>query len=392
MELRRVQDADVEGKTVLVRVDYNVPLQEGRVVDDRRIQASLPTLRWLLERNATIVLVSHLGRPEGKIVEALRLDPVAERLMSLLEMPVTKLNDCVGLEVSEAIARACPGDVLLLENLRFHREEATNESEFTHQLAALGELFVNDAFATMHRAHASTVGLADHLPSYAGFLVQEEVKALEPLLSGPEHPYLAVVGGKKAQSKLGPLRDLVGRVDEVLLGGGVAMTFLHALGTDMGGTVVDHKVADEVQEIRALAEKHGTTVYLPVDVVAAPELREGVETVICAADEIPEGWHAFDIGPQTIQTFIERLKLAKTVVWTGPMGAYELSSFSGGTQALAETVAASAAYSLIGGGETGEAMERFGVADRISYISTGGGACLALLRGRVTAALQALLV
>lgn len=392
MELRKVQDADVTGKTVLVRVDYNVPLQDGRIVDDRRIQASLPTLRWLLERNAKILLVSHLGRPEGKTVEALRLDPIAERLVDLLEMPVTKLSDCVGPEVGEAVALAGPGDVLLLENVRFHREETTNESAFTHQLAALGELFVNDAFATMHRAHASTVGLADHLPSYAGFLVQEEIKALGPLLSTPEHPYLAVVGGKKAQSKLGPLRDLVSKVDEILLGGGVALTFLHALGMDMGGTVVDHKLADEVQEIRALAEKHGTVLHLPVDVVAAPSLEEGVETVICPADQTPEGWHAFDIGPETIQAFIERLKLAMTVIWTGPMGAYELPAFSRGTQALAEAIAASSAYSLIGGGETGEAMERFGVADRISYISTGGGACLALLRGRVTAALQALLV
>ncbi len=391
MELRRIQDADVEGKRVLVRVDYNVPLQEGQVQDDRRIQASLETVQWLVGQSAIVILISHLGRPEGKVVDALRLNPVAERLQSLLGRQVIKLDDCVGSEVATAVARAQRGDVLLLENVRFHREETTNESGFTHQLAALGDLFVNDAFATMHRAHASTVGLADHLPSFSGFLVQSEIAAMTPLLETPKRPYIAVVGGKKAQSKLGPLRDLAPRVDEILLGGGVAMTFLHAMGTDMGGTVVDHKVVDEVHEIRSIVAREGTMLHLPVDVVAAPELSEDTEAMVCPADSIPEGWHAFDIGPETIQRFSERLAGAKTVVWTGPLGAYEFAPFSKGTRSIAETIAGSEAYSLIGGGETGEAMERFGVADRMGYISTGGGACLALLRGKTTTALRALL-
>ena len=391
MELRKIQDADVEGKTVLVRVDYNVPLKRGSVLDDRRIQASLPTIRWLLERNAKVVLISHLGRPEGKVVEELRLDPVAGCLESLLGRSISKLDDCVGDAVLKAISEAKGADVLLLENVRFHREEATNESAFTHELANLGDLFVNDAFATMHRAHASTVGIADHLPSYAGFLVQAEIEALNPLIESPERPYVAIVGGRKAQSKLGPLHDLAPQVDEIIIGGGVAMTFLHAMGIDVGASAVDHKVLENVSEIRRIAAQTETILHLPVDVVAAPELSAETEIITCSVNEIPDGWHAFDIGPETSRLFSERIIQAKTVVWTGPMGAYETDLFSNGTKQLGNAIAQSTAYSVIGGGETGEAMERFGVAEHASYISTGGGACLAVLRGKTMPSLEALL-
>jgi len=391
VELRRIQDVEVEGKTVLVRVDYNVPLKDGSVLDDRRIQASLPTLRWLLEHNAEVVLCSHLGRPEGKVVEELRLDPVARCLEALLGRPVIKLDDCVGDVVSKAVSEANGADVLLLENVRFHREETTNEPAFTHALANLADLFVNDAFATMHRAHASTVGVADHLPSYAGLLVQAEIEALSPLIESPGHPYVAVVGGKKAQSKLGPLHDLAPQVDEIMIGGGVAMTFLHAMGIDVGASAVEHKVLEEVGQIRRIAAQTETILHLPVDVVAASELSAESETLICSVNEIPDGWHAFDIGPETIRLFLERIGQAKTIVWTGPMGAYEIEPFSNGTKQLGDAIAQSAAYSVIGGGETGEAMERFGMAEHASYISTGGGACLALLRGKTMPALGALL-
>jgi phosphoglycerate kinase len=390
VELRKVQDAQVEGKTVLVRVDYNVPLDNGNVADARRVHASLPTIRWLLEREAKVVLISHLGRPEGKVVDALRLDPVGACLESLLGRPVTKLNDCVGETVSATISASPAQSVLLLENVRFHREEATNESSFARELADLGNVFVNDAFGTLHRAHASTVGIADHLPSYAGLLVQSEIDALSPLLDTPTRPYVAMVGGKKAQSKLGPLRDLATRTDEILIGGGVAMTFLHATGVDVGASEIDDKVLQEIDEIRRVAETAKTSIYLPVDVVAAVELSGESETVVCSVNEIPRGWQAFDIGPETVRLFRERIARAKTIVWTGPMGAYEVDAFSSGTRQLGEAVAESDAYSVIGGGETGEAMERFGVADRVSYISTGGGACLALLRGKTMAALEAL--
>ncbi len=390
MELRKIQDAEVDGKTVLVRVDYNVPLDEGKVADDRRIQASLPTIRWLLDHDAKVVLISHLGRPEGQVVQELRLDPVAECLCSLLGKDVAKLDDCIGADVEAAVANAALQSVVLLENVRFHREETTNESAFTSELAKLGELFVNDAFATMHRAHASTLGLADRLPSYAGFLVQAEIEALTPLLESPERPYVAVVGGKKAQSKLGPLHGLASRVNEIMIGGGVAMTFLHAMGIEVGASAVDDKVLGEVGEIRKTAEENVTLVHLPIDVVASRDLSDDAETVTCAVGEIPDGWHAFDIGPETIKLFRERVLAARTIVWTGPMGAYEFTPFTEGTKQLGEAVAESDAYSVIGGGETGEAMERFGLADRASYISTGGGACLALLRGKTMAALEAL--
>jgi phosphoglycerate kinase len=390
VELRKIQDADVAEKTVLVRVDYNVPLKDSEVLDDRRIRASIPTIQWLLDHHAKVVLISHLGRPEGKVVEELRLDPVAASLEAILDRRVFKLNDCAGEVVSKTVAEAQSGDVLLLENVRFRREETINEPSFTHELANLGELFVNDAFATMHRAHASTVGVADHLPSYAGFLVQAEIEAIEPLISSPQHPYVAAVGGRKAQSKLGPLHDLAPKVDEILIGGGVAMTFLHAMGIDVGASVVDHKVLEEVGVIRRIAEQSKTSLLLPVDVVAARELSDESETVICSLHEIPAGWHAFDIGPETIRLFSERIIQAKMFVWTGPMGAYEHEAFSNGTKQLGEALAQSSAYSVIGGGETGEAMERFGVSKHASYISTGGGACLALLRGKTMPSLEAL--
>lgn len=390
MELRKIQDADVEAKTVLVRVDYNVPLEGSKVMDDRRIQASIPTVQWLLDHNAKVVLISHLGRPEGKVVEELRLEPVADCLESILGQPVHKLSSCVGASVKQAVEDAQLGEVLLLENVRFHREETINEPAFTHELANLGDLFVNDAFATMHRAHASTVGIADHLPSYAGFLVQEEIEAINPLMESPQHPYVAVVGGRKAQSKLGPLHDLASKVDEILIGGGVAMTFLHAMGVDVGASAVDHKVLEEVDVIRQIIEETNTTLLLPIDVVAAEELSETAKRVVCSVNEIPEGWHAFDIGPETRRVFGERVDLAKMLVWTGPMGAYEYEAFSEGTKQLGKAVAQSSAYSVIGGGETGEAMERFGVSEHASHISTGGGACLALLRGKTMPALEAL--
>jgi len=390
VELRRIQDAEVAGKTVIVRVDYNVPLKDGSVSDDRRIKASLPTVRWLLDHNAKVVLISHLGRPEGQVAEELRLDPVAKCLESLLGRSVSKLDACVGDAISEEISKAGQSDLILLENVRFHREETTNEPAFTHALADLGDLFVNDAFATMHRAHASTVGIADHLPSYAGCLVQAEIGALSPLIESPARPYVAVVGGKKAQSKLGPLRDLASQVDEIMIGGGVAMTFLHAMGFKVGASVVDHKVLEEVGEIRRIVAQTETILHLPIDVVAAPELSAESEIITCSVNEIPDGWHAFDIGPETSRLFSERIVQAKTVVWTGPMGAYEIESFSNGTKQLGAAIAQSTAYSVVGGGETGEAMERFGLAEHASYISTGGGACLALLRGKTMPALEAL--
>jgi len=389
MELRGVERADVEGKTVLVRVDYNVPLSDGQVADDTRLRASLPTVQYLLEHGAKVVLISHLGRPEGHVIEGLRLAPVAARLEDLLGRSVRQLESCVGPVVSEAIKQGSPGDVFLLENVRFHHEESTNESGFARELARLGDVYVNDAFAAVHRAHASTVGIADHLPAYAGMLMEREIAALSRL-EKPERPYVAIIGGKKARSKLGALRDLAPRVDEILIGGGVAFTFLGAYGADVGDSVVDEGLFDEIREIGDVAEREGTAIHLPEDVAIGIDLSPGGEVRTSDACAIPAGWQGLDIGPKTIERFTDRVATAKTVVWTGPLGAFEVEPFSTGTRRIGEAIAASDAYSVIGGGETGEAMARFGLADRISYVSTGGGACLALLRGKQLPALEAL--
>jgi len=387
-----MQDTDVDGKTVLVRVDYNVPVLDGTVGDDERIRASRPTLDALFNDGAKLVLVSHLGRPEGKPVPALRLDPVAERLQELLDRPVRKLTDCIGEAVRVAVAEAQPGDVILLENVRFHRGETTNEPGFARELAGMADLFVNDAFATLHRAHASTVGVADHLPSYAGLLMQREIEALSRLMEDPKRPYVAIIGGKKARSKLGPLRDLVRRVDEILVGGGVAWTFVKAMGGSAGDSMVDEDLLDIVQEIVQLAEERDVKIHLPVDAVVAQELTETAQTQVVDSGDIPAAWMGLDIGPKTVERFTDRIAAAKTVVWMGPMGAFEQTPFAEGTKAVAQALATSEAYSVIGGGETGEAIAGFGLADRISYISTGGGACLALLRGKSLPALDALCV
>jgi phosphoglycerate kinase len=389
MELRGVERADVEKKTVLVRVDYNVPMSGGRVAADGRLRASLPTLTHLLEHRAKVVLISHLGRPEGRVVEELRLAPVAACLADLLGQPVRQLEDCVGPVVSDAVEGGGPGDVFLLENVRFHREETTNESGFARELARLGDVYVNDAFAAVHRAHASTVGIADHLPSYAGFLMEREIAALSRL-EEPERPYLAIVGGKKARSKLGALRDLVPRVDEILIGGGVALTFLRAFGAEVGDSIVDEGLLAEIREIQAIAERENTTIHLPEDVVIAVDLSPDGEIRTCDARAIPPGWQGLDIGPKTVERFTDRILAAKTVVWTGPLGAFEVEPFSAGTRGVGEAVAVSDAYSVIGGGETGEAVAQFGLEDRITYVSTGGGACLAFLRGKHLPALEAL--
>ena len=388
--LRKVQEADVAGKTVLVRVDYNVPLKDGEVADDARIEASLPTLRYLLEQRTKLVLMSHLGRPEGKVVPELRLDPVAKRLESIIGQPVKKLNDCVGPEVESEIASGSLGEIFLLENLRFHPEETTNEPNFARSLAALGEVYVNDAFATLHRAHASTVGVPDHLPAYAGMLVQREIEALSRLTDNPARPYIAIIGGKKARSKLGALRDLLDKVDEILIGGGVAFTFLRAEGKDVGDSIVDEDLLDTIKELIRAAEEMEVKIVLPRDVVIAQEISETAETRTVPADKIPDGWMGLDIGPESIELFKEELNKAKTIVWAGPMGAFEFSPFAEGTRAIGKALAASDAFTVVGGGETGEAVKKLGVADGISYISTGGGACLAILRGKKLPALEAL--
>lgn len=388
--LRCVQEANVEGKRVLVRVDFNVPLRDGGVGDDSRIRGALPTIQLLRDRGAVPILMSHLGRPEGHVVPEMSLRPVADRLAEILGDEVMFLKDCVGDEIRQQIVNAPLGTIVMLENVRFHEEEVENQPSFARALADLADVFVNDAFATLHRAHASTSGVADYLPSYAGLLIQHELEALSRLLDDPARPYVAIVGGRKAKSKLGPLRDLVSHVDEVLIGGGVAFTFLHAMGLPVGASYVENSLLNDIRDIIRLAEQRHVTLTLPEDVVAAPEIAAGVDTKVCLLDEIPEGWMGLDIGPKTIELFSRRLSSARSIVWTGPLGAFEIEPFDQGTRSIASAISAVDAYTVIGGGETGEAIAASGLGDQISHISTGGGACLALLRGKRLPALEAL--
>ncbi len=388
--IRRMQDAQVSGKRVLVRVDYNVPMDGVTVKEDARIRASLPTLEFLIERGVKIVLATHLGRPDGIVVPELRLDPIARCLAALVDRPVRKLDECVGDEVVAAVRASNPGDITLLENVRFHREEEENEPRFSDELARLADVYIDDAFGTAHRAHASTVGVAERIPAYAGLLMQREVDTLAKLLHDPARPYVAIVGGKKASDKLGVLRDLVTRVDSILVGGGVAFTFLAALGGEVGDSRVDKDLFEDIRTIAKLAESRGTRILLPVDAVVAPSLAGAADAVVGDAMRIQQGLSGFDIGPKTMAQFANVIADARSIAWAGPMGAFETPAFARGTRGIAEAVARSGAFSVIGGGETGEAIEEMGLADKVSFISTGGGACLAYLRGKTLPALAVL--
>jgi len=392
MQLRSVREADVKGRRVLLRADFNVPLSHGEVADDFRIRAALPTINWLLEHGARLTICSHLGRPKGKVVPELSLAPVAGRLGQLLGREVRLAPDCVGSEVEKAVARLSPGEVVLLENVRFHPEEEENDPEFAKKLAAPFDLYVNDAFGTAHRAHASTQGVANFLPAYAGLLLSREVEVLSQITTDPRRPYYVLVGGKKAKDKLGVLTDLLSQVDGFLIGGGVAFTFLAAQGKRVGNSIVDEELLPTIRELVARAKEQRTAIHLPVDVVAARELAETADTDVFPAGDIPEGWMGLDIGPKTVDAFSQVLREAGTVVWAGPMGAFEYAPFAKGTEAIAHALADSPAFTVVGGGETGEAVVKLGLEQKFSHLSTGGGATLAFLRGKPMPALEPLRV
>lgn len=390
MRLRSVRDVDPRGKRVLLRADLNVPLQDGEVADDGRIRAVLPTLRHLRERGAKVAVLSHLGRPDGKAVEELRMGPVARRLGGLLGTPVKALRECIGEEVGQAVRALAPGEVVVLENVRFHPGEEENDPGFARALAEPFDLFVNDAFATAHRAHASTVGVAKFLPACAGLLMEREVEVLSGVRDAPRRPYLVLVGGKKAKDKLGVLTDLLPVVDGLLVGGGVAFTFLAAQGLPVGKSVVDRDLVPTLGELLGKGKALGKEILLPEDVVVARELAQGAEARVVSVREIPEGWMGLDIGPRTRERFAQAIAGAGTVVWTGPMGAFEHAPFARGTEAVARALVASKAFTVVGGGETGEAVERLGLAEKFGYVSTGGGATLDFLRGKPMPALEPL--
>jgi phosphoglycerate kinase len=385
MDKLTVRDADVEGKRVFVRVDFNVPLEDGKVTDDSRIRASIPTIHYLLTHGARVILASHLGRPDGKVQDGLRLRPVAERLSQLLGRNVPVTGDALGIGTVDAVKRLRNGELLVLENLRFHAAEEKNDPAFAQQLADYAELYVNDAFGTAHRAHASTVGVARLLPAYAGFLMEREIAMLSRLMGKPASPFAAVVGGAKISGKLKVLDNLLARVDILVLGGGMANTFLLAQGKTVGKSLAEHDMVDEARRVLALAEKRKVRVILPVDVVVAKEVTRGTEYKTIPAEKIPASWHIVDLGRETLDLIEDALGSAKTVFWNGPLGVFEIPSFAHGTRAIARYLAARAdagATVVVGGGDSVAAIQQQGLAERFTHISTGGGASLEFLEGR----------
>ncbi|HUX76765.1 MAG TPA: phosphoglycerate kinase [Anaerolineae bacterium] len=379
MNKKTIRDIDVQGKRVLVRVDFNVPLKDGAVADDTRIQAALPTLEYLLEHGAALILCSHLGRPKGKVVPELKMDPVAERLSDLLGVPVTKLDDCVGPEVEAKAAAMQPGDVILLENTRFHPEEKANDPEFARQLAGLAEVYVDDAFGSAHRAHSSTEGVAHYLPAVAGFLMEKELEFLGRATENPEHPYVAILGGAKISDKIGVIESLLQQCDRLLVGGGMANTFFKGMGFEVGDSLVEE---DAVSTAKSLLDHAAGQLILPVDVVVADAFDNDADTQVVAPNEVTAGWRILDIGPKTIATFESALSGAKTVVWNGPLGVFEMPNFAQGTFAVAQLLAGLDAVTVIGGGDSAAAVRQAGLVDKMTHVSTGGGASLEFLEGK----------
>jgi phosphoglycerate kinase len=394
MDKLTVRDFDAAGKRVFVRVDFNVPLEDGKVTDDSRIRASIPTIRHLAAQGARVILASHLGRPNGKVQDGLRLRPVAERLAQLIRQNVPVTGDALGIGTQDAVRRLRAGELLLLENLRFHAEEEANDPAFARALGAYADVYVNDAFGTAHRAHASTVGVARLLPAYAGLLMEREIVNLSKLLESPEKPYAAIVGGAKVSDKLRVLENLLSKVDVLVLGGGMANTFLLARGHPVGKSLAEHDMVDAAKRVLDLAEAHGVTVLLPVDVIVAKEVTRGTEYKTLNAEKIPASWHIVDIGKASIARIEEALAEVRTVFWNGPLGVFEIPSFARATFAIARFLATRAdagATVVVGGGDSVAAIQQLGVADKMTHVSTGGGASLEFLEGRVLPGIEVLL-
>jgi phosphoglycerate kinase len=383
MHKKTVSDIDVNGKKVLVRVDFNVPLDKHQnITDDTRIQAALPTINYLLENNAAIILMSHLGRPKGKLKSTLSLEPVSKRLEEITGKKVYFVHDCIGDEIKKAAKNLKPGEILLLENTRFHPEEKKNDPEFAKELASIADVFVNDAFGTAHRAHASNVGVAEYLPSVVGFLIEKEIEYLNKALLHPEKPYTAILGGVKVSDKIDLIEQLLEKADSILIGGAMMFTFLKALGYSVGKSLVEEDKIPAALEIIKRAKEKGVNLYLPEDTVVAKEIEEGTEFHSVPVNSIPDNMIGLDIGILTVRKYAEIIKPSKTIIWNGPMGMFEISSFSYGTKGIARAVAACPGITIIGGGDSAAAIEKFGFADKVSHISTGGGASLEYLSGK----------
>jgi len=383
MDKKTLRDVDVKGKKVLVRVDFNVPVgKSGDITDDSRIRASLPTISYLLQNGAAIILVSHFGRPKGKVAPEFSLAPMAAQLAKLLSRPVPIAPSVVGSDAKNMAAALKPGELLMLENVRFHPGEEMNDPGLAKDLSSLADVFVNDAFGAAHRAHSSTAGVAAYLPAVAGLLMEKEITSLGSLISNPERPFVTILGGAKVADKLPVLTNLVHKVDALLIGGGVAQTFLAANGIHMGASPIEGDMMDDARKVLEVSRTRGIHLELPVDVIAADAFSETAHTQVVRRGDVPEGWLVLDIGPQTTARFIEHIKKARTVFWNGPLGVFEMAPFRAGTDAVAQALADSPAMTVVGGGDSLAALEQAGVASRIKYLSTGGGASLEFLEGR----------
>jgi phosphoglycerate kinase len=388
LKKKTIRDIEVAGKKVLVRVDFNVPIKDGKVTDDTRIQAALPSINYLLDQGAAVILCSHLGRPKGGYDPAFSLKPVAEYLDGLIDAPVAFAESCVGEKAEEAAATLKPGQVLVLENTRFQAGEKANDPQMAKALASLADVYVNDAFGSAHRAHASTEGVAQFLPAVAGFLMEKEIQYLDAAIATPERPFVAILGGAKISDKINVIRNLLDKADQVLIGGGMANTFFKAEGYPIGDSLVEDEALDTAQE---LLKAGGDHLRLPVDVVIADRFDPEANKKVIGMGPVPDGWRILDVGPETIAGFTNALSGAKTVVWNGPMGVFEFPRFAEGTFSLAKAVAACGATAIIGGGDSVAAVKKAGLADQVAHISTGGGASLEMLEGKVLPGLAALM-
>ncbi|HEY3297471.1 MAG TPA: phosphoglycerate kinase [Armatimonadota bacterium] len=383
MNKKTVKDIEVQGKRVLVRVDFNVPQDEnGNITDDNRVRAALPTIKYLIEHGAKVILVSHLGRPKGQPNDKYRMTPVALRLSELLGKPIKKVDDVIGPAVEDAVRQLNDGDILLLENVRFYQEEEANDQDFAKKLASLADIFVNDAFGTAHRAHASTEGVAHYLPAVSGFLMQKEIDYLGKAVTNPERPFVAILGGAKVKDKIPVIENLIEKVDTLLIGGGMAYTFLKAQGYEIGKSLLDEASLTLCQELIVKAKTKGINFELPIDILSASELSPDAETKIVPSTAISAEWMGVDIGPETRAKYRDFILTAGTVVWNGPMGVFEMEPFANGTRAIAQAMADSKAVTIVGGGDSAAAVEQMGFSDKMSHVSTGGGASLEFLEGK----------
>ena len=392
MNKKTVKDIDLKGKKVFVRCDFNVPMDENQnITDNTRIVAALPTIKYLLEQNCKLILASHLGRPKGEFKTEFSLAPVAKELSKLLGQEVIMAKDVIGEDACEKAANLKEGEILLLENVRFHKEETDNDPEFSKKLASMAEVYVNDAFGTAHRAHSSTTGIASYLPAVSGFLIEKELKFLGNAVNNPERPFVAILGGAKVSDKIGVIDSLLEKVDTLMIGGGMAYTFFKAQGYEVGKSICEMDKLDLAKEAMEKAKQKGVKLMLPVDTKVGKEFKEDTESKIVSYREIPEDWEGFDIGPETIKMFEEELRKAKTVVWNGPLGLFEFDQFAIGTNAIAKVLSEIDATTIIGGGDSAAAVKKAGLEDKMTHISTGGGASLEFLEGKKLPGIEALM-